>query len=271
MLLPSVQPVILCGGSGTRLWPLSRQSLPKQFVPLIDGKSLLQLTFERLVPLLPERESVWTVTSEEHRFLAGDDATAAGVSARHLLEPAGRNTAAAMAAAAVNAKPEQILLFLPADHHILDDQLFVEKIRSSLSAVQGDAIFMLGISLSHPHTGYGYIQSGGKLAGGLEHIRAVRSFIEKAEIDRTIEFVTSADYFWNSGIFMIRAQSSIDALTKHAPDILAAVNKAVNLQRTDGSLVQLDPQAFGDCRAESFDYAVMERQHNSIVAPFEGA
>jgi len=148
-----IRPVILCGGSGTRLWPLSRKSLPKQFVTLLGNKSLLQQTFERLGGGGP----IWTVANESHRFLVRDAAEAAKVSCISILEPVGRNTAAAMAAAALNANPEQLLLFLPADHYIADVMLFRRTIEQGVTAAERGAFVTFGVVPTHPCTGYGYI------------------------------------------------------------------------------------------------------------------
>ena len=263
-------PIILCGGSGTRLWPLSRQSLPKQFVPLLNGKSLLQLTFERAAMLLPQGQAVWTVASEAHRFLVRDAAEAAGVPAWHLLEPVGRNTAAAMAVAALNAEPSQILLFLPADHHIPDHALFAKTVLSGLAAARDGAIVTLGITPLYPHTGYGYIQAGATAAGGQDAVRTVQGFIEKPDVERATLYLASGNYYWNAGIFMMQSQVLCNALAAHAPDILAAARNAVATQQNDADFVRLDAQAFSACRAESFDYAVMEHHDNAVVMPFAG-
>ena len=149
--------VILCGGSGTRLWPLSRKALPKQFVPLVQGKSLLQLTLERATLLGAEQ---LIVASEDHRFLVQDCASAAGVRSTILLEPVARNTAAAMAVAALNAPSDALLLFLPADHHIPDGKAFAATIRSGVPAARAGSIVTFGVQPSFPSTAYGYIQQG---------------------------------------------------------------------------------------------------------------
>jgi mannose-1-phosphate guanylyltransferase / mannose-6-phosphate isomerase len=202
-----IQPVILCGGSGTRLWPLSRKSLPKQFVPLIGGKSLLQLTFERVAGIAAknttsDRQSIWTVASAEHRFLVRDAAEAAGVTCTSILEPVGRNTAAAMAAAAFNAKPEQLLLFLPADHHVPDTQLFEQTVQKGVAAAQEGAFVTFGVMPSHPHTGYGYIKTTSSWRGGKadvaihstrDEVRTVERFVKKPTLETALTYIASGD------------------------------------------------------------------------------
>ena len=167
-----IVPVILCGGSGTRLWPLSRKSFPKQFVPLIEGKSLLRLTAERLQPLATpdaapgKRPALLCVAAEEHRFLVSDELNAAGAAGEVILEPAGRNTAAAMALAALHIQATQgdaLLLFCPADHHIPDAQAFHATIAQGVPAAQSGAIVTFGVVPTHPSTAYGYLSVSGRL------------------------------------------------------------------------------------------------------------
>jgi mannose-1-phosphate guanylyltransferase/mannose-6-phosphate isomerase len=261
-----IQPIILCGGSGTRLWPLSRKSLPKQFVPLIGGKSLLQATFERVAGLAGT-QPIWTVASEDHRFLVRDAAEAAKVSCTSILEPVGRNTAAAMAAAALNAKPEQLLLFLPADHHVPDSALFMQTIEQGVSAAARGAFVTFGVTPSHPHTGYGYIH----VEESADAARTVKRFVEKPDQDTALSYLASGDYYWNAGIFLVRADAVLEALQDFAPDILAATQQAVAQQKHDGNFIHLDNAAFAACRAESIDYAVLEQHTNVAMVPFQGA
>lgn len=263
----SIIPVVMCGGSGTRLWPLSRKALPKQFVPLLEGKSLLQLTLERAA-LLGEHPML--VTSEDHRFLARDCAEAAGVQSTLLLEPVGRNTAAAMAVAALNAPETALLLFLPADHHIPDIQAFAATIRSGVPAAREGQLVTFGIAPSFPSTAYGYIQRGDELPrlGGAYH---VQRFVEKPDAARAQELLLSGSYLWNAGIFLVQAAALLAALQEYAPDILVACREAVASQSTDGDFRRLGETAFAACRPESIDYAVMEKASNVAVIPFVGA
>ena len=263
----TIIPVTMCGGSGTRLWPLSRKALPKQFVPLIQGKSLLQLTLER-AKLLNNQQLI--VAAEDHRFLVQACASSAGVISTILLEPVARNTAAAMAVAALNAPPEALLLFLPADHHIPDAQAFAKTIREGVEAAQTGSIVTFGVQPSFPSTAYGYIQQGNALEGkGAAH--AVQRFIEKPNVTRAEELLLAGGHFWNAGIFLIQASNLLAALNADAPDILAACQQAVAAQTTDGDFRRLGQDAFAACRSDSIDYAVMEKATNVAVLPFNAA
>lgn len=263
----SIIPTIMCGGSGTRLWPLSRKSFPKQFVPLIQGKSLLQLTFERVSGL---GSLQMVVASEEHRFLVQECAEAAGVDATLLLEPVARNTAAAMTAAALNAPLKALLLFLPADHHIPDSQAFAATIHQGIPAARNGCIVTFGVQPTFPSTAFGYIQQGEALSD-LGAARQVRRFVEKPDDMLARELLLEGGYLWNAGIFLVQAEVLLSALRIHAPDILSACQQAVARQTTDGAFRRLDVQAFAACRSESIDYAVMEKAANAAVIPFTGA
>jgi mannose-1-phosphate guanylyltransferase/mannose-6-phosphate isomerase len=284
-----ILPIILCGGSGTRLWPLSRKSLPKQFVPLIGGKSLLQATFERVAGIAG-KHPIWTVASEDHRFLVRDAAEAAKVSFKSILEPMGRNTAAAMAAAALNAEPGHLLLFLPADHHVPDSALFAQTIEQGVSAATQGAFVTFGVTPSHPHTGYGYIQASASLRGAesdaaihesgsgsprdfvaRDDAMPVLRFVEKPDQETALSYLASGDYYWNAGIFLVRADALIQALEQFTPDILEATQQAVEAQKMDGDFIHLDTDAFEACRSESIDYAVLELHQNVAMVPFQGA
>ncbi|MEC8147389.1 MAG: mannose-1-phosphate guanylyltransferase/mannose-6-phosphate isomerase [Pseudomonadota bacterium] len=260
-----IQPIILCGGSGTRLWPLSRKSLPKQFVPLINGKSLLQITFER-ISKLTKGQPVWTVANDEHRFLVCDAADAAGVSIKCILEPIGRNTAAAMAAAALNFSSDELLLFLPADHYIPDVDLFIQTVESGLAPSVEGALVTFGISPSRPHTGYGYIQ----VDDTEDDVKPVSRFVEKPDQTTALSYFSSGNFFWNAGIFLVKAGVLIDGLSKHASDILIASQRAVEKQNVNGDFIHLDKQSFSNCRAQSIDYAVLEKHSNVKMIPFRG-
>lgn len=251
-----IHPVILCGGSGTRLWPLSRKAFPKQFIPLLGDKSLLQLTLERVAPLAAATiEGITCVSAEEHRFLVADAAAQIGLNVRQILEPEPKNTAAAMALAALSASPEALLLFCPADHHIPDPQAFEALMRSAVPAAQAGRMVTFGVQPSAPSTAYGYIQKGEVLKeGGF----SVRRFAEKPEVEQALEFLLSGQYLWNAGIFLMRAESLIVALQAHAPDILAACRIAMREPRRDGFFIRPDKEAFAACRSQSIDYAVME-------------
>lgn len=262
-----IHPVILCGGSGTRLWPLSRKAFPKQFIPLLGDKSLLQLTLERVAPLAQgQSEAITCVAAEEHRFLVADVAAHAGLSVRQILEPQAKNTAAAMALAALAAPADALLLFCPADHHIPDAQAFCAMVQGAAAAAQAGRLVTFGVLPSFPSTAYGYIQKGAAVGAGFE----VARFVEKPAQDKALEFLASGQYLWNAGIFLMRAQALLDALQAHAPDILGVCRQAMQQPQRDGLFLRPDAAAFAACRSQSIDYAVMERAGNVSVFPFAG-
>lgn len=271
-----ITPVVLCGGSGTRLWPLSRKSFPKQFVPLIGGKSLLQLTLERVRPLGAE---LMVVASDAHRFLVGDALQAAPGAAQVILEPVARNTAAAMALAALlaarNGQPDRLLLFCPADHHIPDRLAFERTILEGVPAAEGGAIVTFGVLPTFPSTAYGYIQHGRPRPDGALQ---VVSFIEKPGSEAAEQLLLQGGVLWNAGIFLCRASVLIEALQQHAPDILASCVQALPPADSAAQPAAVAPQwiapdaaAFAACRSQSIDYAVMEHHDNVAVVPYLGA
>ena len=263
--MTTVVPIILCGGSGTRLWPLSRKSFPKQFVPLIDGKSLLQLTLERVAAL---GSRVVCVASDEHRFLVAEAMQAAKVQGTVLLEPMPRNTAAAMAIAALTAKPEDLLLFCPSDHHIPDLSAFAKVVQQGVAAAAQGAIVTFGIAPSFPSTAYGYIRQGSARADGAFQ---VEGFTEKPGLDKAQALLLSGQALWNGGIFLCSAHTLLQALQEHASDILKSCTDAMAQATTDGQFVRPDAKTFATCRSESIDYAVMEHHANVAVVPFASA
>lgn len=264
----NIQPVILCGGVGTRLWPISRKALPKQFAPLIDGKNLLQLTLERVSAI---GSTVLCIAAEEHRFLVQEAMTAANVEGRQILEPDGRNTAAAMAVAALRSNADDLLLFSPADHHIPNIELFASTIREGTAAALAGNMVTFGIVPTFPSTAYGYIEAGPALTGTPGEARVVAHFVEKPRLEVAQELLLKGGHFWNAGILLARAGALIEALREHAADILAACEKATALISADGSFERLDRGAFLACRAESMDYAVLEKHARVAVVPFNGA
>jgi mannose-1-phosphate guanylyltransferase/mannose-6-phosphate isomerase len=283
-----VLPVILCGGSGTRLWPLSRKSFPKQFVPLIDNKSLLQLTLER-VKGLAEGKAI-CVAADDHRFMVTEALQAACVAGGLILEPSARNTAAAMVAAALWASkadkvmdgelsPESLLLFCPADHHIPDTDAFIHTVSTGIPAAEAGAIVTFGVVPSFPSTAYGYIEQAEQRKDGAFN---VSRFIEKPTANAASALVLKGGVLWNAGIFLIKASTLIKALETHAPDILASVSGAMQIAKSEepetsggGSkgkitFVRPDQAAFSNCRSQSIDYAVMEHFSDIAVVPFKG-
>ena len=264
-----IQPVVLCGGSGTRLWPVSRKAFPKQFVELVCGKSLLRLTLERVAPLLEAAEDLVCVGSEEHQFMLRDAVTGVAGKATIILEPCARNTTAAMVLAALQAPdPDRLQLFCPSDHHIPDGDAFVAMIRSGVAAAELGSIVVFGVVPTHPSTAYGYIER----AGPHEHGgHCVARFVEKPDAQRAQELISGADVLWNAGIFLCRARVLLEAVGRHAPDILAACRHAMERALRQNGSIRPDADALRECRCDSIDVAVMERHDDLVVLPFQGA
>jgi mannose-1-phosphate guanylyltransferase/mannose-6-phosphate isomerase len=266
----NITPVVLCGGSGTRLWPLSRQSLPKQFVPLVGDKSLLRLTLERLAWC---GEPAMCIAAEDHRFLVADEIERAGQRGTVVLEPAARNTAAAMALAVLQAgaQGDALLLFCPSDHHIPDPVAFGETVRQGAAAAEAGAIVTFGVVPTFPSSAYGYIEQGDARADGS---RRVARFIEKPQAAAAEQLLLKGGVLWNAGIFLVTASTLKAALQRHAPDIWTACEQAMTgaTAETIGPVALVRPQAeaFLACRSQSIDYAVMEPHDDVAVVPFQG-
>ncbi len=264
-----ITPVILSGGSGTRLWPRSRSNTPKQFLPLTGEDTLFQATARRVAGLA-DSGPVLTVCADEHRFMVGEQLQEIGLpSAGILLEPVARNTAPAIALAALHVladDPDAILLVLPADHLIRDEGAFRAAVQTGLQQARDDALVTFGIAPSHAETGYGYIRVGEALGDGVHRIAA---FVEKPDAERARQYLDSGDYVWNSGMFLFRAQAYVDALAEHAPDMLAAARAGLDGARADLDFIRVDADAFAASPSDSIDYAVMERVTNAAVVPVD--
>ena len=258
-------PVLLCGGSGTRLWPLSRTHYPKQFIPLVGETSLLAQTLER-VSGVSRGAAPLVVCNENHRFMTAVvleqcQQTASAI----LLEPEGRNTAPAIAVAALEALAigdDPVLLVLAADHVITDVAAFERSVLLAESAAMRDQLVTFGIAPSHPETGYGYIRAGEVVEDG---IFKVASFVEKPSLETATDYVESGEYYWNSGMFLFRAQRYLDELEAVRPKMLVAARAAHAKAVRDGVFVHLDGEAFGNCPNESVDYAVMEEAKQTAM------
>lgn len=269
--MTSVVPVLLSGGSGSRLWPLSREAYPKQLLPLASDETLLQQTARRTAD--PQRFApLLVVANAEHRFVVAEQLRAIGVPiGRIVLEPAGRNTAPAAAVGAIIATktdPDAVLLLMPADHVVGDVSGFHAAIDEGVMAVQTGALVLFGIKPTAPVTGYGYIRMGEPLSPGLTARRAI-AFVEKPHEQTAEAYLASGDYAWNSGIFLLPAKALIEEFARHAPDVLKACREAVADAKDDLDFMRLDPAAF--CRAPSIsiDYAIMERTTNAAVVPVD--
>ena len=240
-----IMPVILCGGSGTRLWPLSRRSLPKQFVPLIGGRSLLELALERVKPLVSgnPKAKIVCVGAEEHRFFIKEAVEAVGAPATIILEPVARNTAAAMTLAALHAAPEQQLLFAPADHRIPDVARSYRWCSGAARQLSPVRSCTFGVTPSFPSTAYGYVERGERAA---DDGYTVARFIEKPDSRKAQELVLSGNVLWNAGIFLCTAATMLNAMEEHAPDILAACRAAMSNLGRDGDFLRPVAEAFGD-------------------------
>lgn len=268
--MAALVPVILSGGSGTRIWPLSREHYPKQFLPLLSTHSPFQETVLR-IQALPGARAPVVVANEAHRFLVRDQLAELGVEgARILLEPIGRNTAPALALAAqqlIVHDSAALLLALPADHYIEHTARFVRAVRHALSAAARGALVVFGVAPTQPHTGYGYIHRG--VPADPEGIWTVASFTEKPDVETATEYVRSGDYLWNSGMFLVRADVYLHELEAHAGDIARVVAKSAAILTPDGQFLRPDREVFSACRSESIDYAVMEHTRIGRVAELD--
>lgn len=264
-------PVILSGGAGTRLWPLSRELYPKQLLALIGERTMLQQTALRLSGLAAASPVV--VCNDAHRFLVAEQLRQLRIEPRAVvLEPFGRNTAPAIALAALAASklasgddPE--LLVLPADHVIKDVAAFQKAVRVALPAVQQGKLVTFGIVPSTPETGYGYIQRGG--ASGSDGVFAIARFVEKPPLERAQQFLKSGDYLWNSGMFMFRAGRYLQELERFAPEIARVCRSAFDGAKSDLDFMRIDPKVFEQCPSDSIDYAVMEKTSDAVVVPLD--
>lgn len=263
-----IQPVVLSGGSGTRLWPLSREKYPKQLLSLFGEDSLLQATVRRVEGISGvQLVAPMIVCNEEYRFVIAEQMRLIGTDASIVLEPVGRNTAPALTLAALTASGEAvdpILLVMPSDHVITDVSAFQSAVRYGGELADQGALVTFGITPDCPETGYGYIELG-PLYGRGEACKIVR-FVEKPNAATAQNYLDSGNYLWNSGLFMMRASVWLNAIAACRPDIAAACRAAWERRSVDGSFVRADKEAFEQCPADSIDYAVMERISSSVDA-----
>jgi mannose-1-phosphate guanylyltransferase/mannose-1-phosphate guanylyltransferase/mannose-6-phosphate isomerase len=289
-----ILPVILSGGSGTRLWPLSRELYPKQLLPLVDERTMLQNTILRLDGIA-DLDSPLIVCNESHRFMVAEQLRLIKVAPSSiLLEPVGRNTAPAAALAALQAMKgggDPVMLVLPADHVIKNTGVFHNAVAEGAGLARSGSLVTFGIVPGKPETGYGYIRKGkkikvkaktkgksvnaykGKGEDASTHSRitafTVDCFEEKPDLAKAEKFVSSGEYLWNSGMFMFRASRYLEELRRFAPDILSACQKAGKGAARDLDFTRPDAEAFAACRSDSIDYAVMEKTGSAVVIPLD--
>jgi len=262
-------PVVLAGGIGSRLWPLSRELYPKQLISLVGEQTMLQATLTRLEGLKNCAAPI-LVAGDDHRFLVAEQVREAATPPQAIiLEPQGRNTAPAVAAAALLAQAngdDPILLVLPADHIIGDVPAFHDAIYKALAAAERGDLVTFGIRPDHPETGYGYIHQGAK-STSVDGVYEVAKFVEKPNLETAQQFLDGGQHLWNSGMFAFKASAYLAELKAHEPAMLQAVQAAVDGAARDLDFTRLDAQAFADCPAESIDYAVMEHTTKAAVVP----
>ena len=262
-----IVPVILAGGSGTRLWPLSRRLHPKQFFNLWDDRSLLQNTVER-VRSLDAIHRPLLLCNHDHRFMVAEQLRTLEVEPEAIvLEPVGRNTAPAIAAAAhlLAARGlDPILLVLPSDHFIRDTEAFLRVVEAGRACAAHGHLITFGIVPNAPETGYGYLRQGAPIETCADAFRVAR-FVEKPDLETARAYLASGDYFWNSGMFLFRASSYLQQLQRHAPPIHAATLEAVRTGSTDLDFFRLDAASFQACPSDSIDYAVMEKTDRAAM------
>lgn len=260
-------PIILSGGSGTRLWPLSRKMYPKQFLSLLHDETMLQKTLSRLDGL--EHAAPIVVCNDEHRFIVAEQARQSGVEDLSIiLEPFGRNTAPAIAVAALRAlqhAQDPLLLVLSADHEIADEKAFCDAVRQAQPLAETGKLVTFGIVPDHAATGYGYIKRGKSQDKGY----IVDEFVEKPDHATAAEYLDSGDYYWNSGMFMFKAQAYLDELRKFNPDMVTHCEQATRKMIEDIGFLRLDADAFAKCESDSIDYAVMEKTELACVVPMD--
>ncbi|MFT3763419.1 MAG: mannose-1-phosphate guanylyltransferase/mannose-6-phosphate isomerase [Pseudoxanthomonas sp.] len=269
--MSKLQPVLLSGGSGTRLWPLSREAYPKQFLPLAGEDTMVQATWKRVAPIADAAPIV--VANEEHRFLVAEQLRLIGAPTPAIvLEPVGRNTAPAIAAAALQATAageDPLLLVLPSDHVVRDEEGFRKAVLAASKAAEDGALVTFGIVPDAPETGFGYIQAAPSDSGRGEDLRKVLRFVEKPDAATAQSYLDAGGYYWNSGMFLFRASRYLEELQQFRSDILEAAKRAFDSAKRDGDFVRLDKAAFTASPSDSIDYAVMEKTGHAKVLPVD--
>jgi mannose-1-phosphate guanylyltransferase len=260
-----IVPVIMSGGAGTRLWPLSRAARPKQLLALAGDKTMLQMTAERFAGWASAEAPIVVANARHADEIEAQLAEVGAAPSAIILEPIGRNTAPAVALAALIAEPEQLLLVMPSDHFIAAPERLREAVKAATSLAGEGWLVTFGIAPTGPETGYGYIRRGGPIAPG---VFAAAQFTEKPDLATAEAFLSTGEFSWNAGIFLFRASAMIEALRTHAPEVLDATSAAM-AGRARAGLIALDPDAFARSPSISIDYAVMERAERVAVVPLD--
>jgi mannose-1-phosphate guanylyltransferase len=260
----SVCAVIMAGGTGSRLWPMSRAGYPKQLLSLLESTTMLQSTFLRLADI-PVESSI-TVCGEEHRFFVAEQLRGIDVQSTIVLEPEGRNTAPTIALAALEKEAEDpVLLVLAADHVVQNHQAFSDAVVAALPLAESGRLVTFGIVPTEPQTGYGYIERGDEIGRGYR----VNGFKEKPSLTLAQDYLDSGDYYWNSGMFMFKASRYLAELQNHRPDIVSACRAAMQSKGRDLDFLRVGSSAFAQCPSESIDYAIMEQTNDAVVVPMD--
>ncbi|WP_345841986.1 mannose-1-phosphate guanylyltransferase/mannose-6-phosphate isomerase [Shewanella algae] len=264
-----ILPVIMAGGSGSRLWPLSRQQFPKQFLRLLGPDSMLQNTAKRLCNI--SHAPALVICNEEHRFSVAEQFRVNSIKTSGIiLEPEGRNTAPAIALAAMQALKggnDPLLLVLAADHAIKDEETFCLSIEEAIAFAQEDMLITFGIVPTSAETGYGYIKRGEVQGNNLGF--DVAQFVEKPSLAAAQDYLSSGEYYWNSGMFLFKASIYLSELNRHRPDIFSACEQAMKATQFDLDFIRVDKQSFRNCPDDSVDYAVMEKTDKAVVVPID--
>lgn len=267
--MSNILPVIMAGGSGSRLWPLSRQQFPKQFLTLLGNYSMLQTTAQRLKGI--EHAPALVICNEDHRFSVAEQFRTKGIKTSGIiLEPVGRNTAPAIALAAMQALrsgDDPLLLVLAADHVIKDEAAFCASVKQAVPFALADKLVTFGIVPTAPETGYGYIKRGD--AQGAETGFTVAQFVEKPNLATAQDYLASGEYYWNSGMFLFKASTYLAELKNHRSDMFSACEQAMADTQADLDFIRVDKAAFEACPDDSVDYAIMEKTTEAVVVPMD--
>jgi mannose-1-phosphate guanylyltransferase len=259
-------PVIMAGGSGSRLWPMSRSQYPKQLLKLTSDISLLQETAQRITPLTKQAPLV--ICNEDHRFIVAEQLKEQNQLGKIILEPVGRNTAPAIALAAIQIAeqdPNALMLVLAADHVIKNQEAFVSSVNKAVAQAQNNTLVTFGIVPDQAETGYGYIKRGEQYGDCF----TVEKFVEKPDTETAQAYLDSSDYYWNSGMFVFKASTYLEELEKYQPEILSTCQKAMQHTTPDSDFIRVDKAIFELCPDDSIDYAVMEKTEHALVVPMD--